>query len=482
MRKKVLSALAVTFAMMWQPLAAAGAAELAVDIKNAGGRMTYKAAKVINGKSVTLKNKKITAKDSNEIALLVANGGHLVLDHCTIVKTGDGSLTAGKAKSGKQHSGQFPQQGPGGGMMGGGPGGPGGPGGGMGGQRPPRDGNGDRQGGPGMGGSGGPGGGMMGGGPGGPGGSGGPGGGPGGDDQFNFYGTNSAVVAVGEGSTIEMIGCTVITDAEYANAVFACDDAQITITDGITIETSKGSSRGLFATCKGVIAASGVVSISTKGAHCAAVATDRGGGTVTVGAPGTSTVSVLNTEGDGSPCIYSTGDITVYNATGTAAASQTMVIEGKNSISVDGCSFAGNSPKHGGIMLYQSMSGDAEVGTSVLNMSRTTIQDNSNTAMILVTNTQTVVNLENCRLLDANGQALSQGSPLVTARNCNNDGGARWGREGSNGGQVQVNLKGQEFTGTLLAAETDSEITVNADAASAVANIQIAQGKGTVKI
>lgn len=76
------------------------------------------------------------------------------------------------------------------------------------------------------------------------------------DDSFNFYGLNSAIVCVGSGSSLTLDGCTV-----------------------------------------------------TTGAHCAALATDRGGGTVRV--TGSDDYGcTLSTEGDGSPCIYSTGAIT----------------------------------------------------------------------------------------------------------------------------------------------------------------------------
>ncbi len=377
-----------------------------VELKNARRTVTYHAALLVDGQSVTLKNKTLTASEGNEIAALVVNGGKLVLDHCTIVKTGDGIRTSSGQEGGgpgmrgggrgpRPEGGNPPE---GGGMR------PRGPQGGaptmlmddsepqgdsitlVGGYRPmPR---------------------QMGGGPGG-----------GGDDSFNFYGTNSAVVALGEGTSIEMIACKVTTDAEYANAVFSADDAEIVITKGIDINTSKGSSRGLFATCAGKITATGPVVINTKGPHCAPLATDRGGGTVVVGEKGTTDLSVLNAAGEGSPCIYSTGDITAYNATGTSEVSQTMVIEGKNTITIDHCNFTGNSPKHGGIMLYQSMSGDATVGESRLEMTDCTIRDLSRTAMFLVTNTQTEVVCDRCTFLDPQGNQIGEDYPLITCRN-----------------------------------------------------------------
>ncbi|MCD7721443.1 MAG: hypothetical protein LUI09_04360 [Prevotellaceae bacterium] len=419
-----------------------------VELKNASRTVTYRAALLVDGETLTLSNETLSVEEGNEIVALVVNGGKLVLDHCTINKTGDGKSSASRGEGHGQMGDRRPEC-------------PEGEG-----ERPMRP-----EGRP-EGGQGGPrGGGRPGGGA--------PGGG--GDDSFNFYGMNSAVVAVGEGSTIELKGCTISTDAEYANAVFSCDEAKVSITDGITIRTSRGSSRGLFATCAGVIEASGTVDISTQGAHCAALATDRGGGTVIVGSEGCEAKSTLNTAGEGSPCIYSTGDITAHNATGSAAISQTMVIEGKNTITITGCDFTGHSPQHGGIMLYQSFSGDASIGTSTLSMKNSTIRDNSGTAMILVTNTHTIVNMENCTLLDPEGNALTTDYPLITCRNCNTDGHS-WGRAGSNGGQIEVNLTSQKLAGTLLANEEESAITLTADQASDTAALRIAEGAGTVKV
>ncbi len=453
----------------------AGAALAATDsvkvkLQEGGRELTYKGALIVDGETVTLKNKDLSATEGNVVAALVVNGGKLVLDHCTITKTGDGVRSASRRGGGQppmggqgMAQGDKPMGPPPGGNGQGGPGGM------------PQGGG---QGGPG-GGQGGPGKGMPG--QGGPGmGKPGEGGGPGGDDSFNFYGLNSAVVAVGKGSTIEMIGCTVNTEAEYANAVFSCDNAEVNISEGITINTTKGSSRGLYATAAGKVTATGVVTINTQGAHCAALATDRGGGTVTVGTPGTSDCSVLNTNGDGSPCIYSTGDITVYNAQGNAAISQTMVIEGKNTINITDCDFTGNSREHGGVMLYQSTSGDAEEGTCVLTMQHSTLRNMSaSSPMLLITNTHSVVNMQDCTLLTADGTAPGTDYALVTCQNCNTD-HRQWGRAGTNGGQVEINLKSQKLQGTLLANETESAITIAADDASDVTGLKNADGKGTV--
>ena len=121
----------------------------------------------------------------------------------------------------------------------------------------------------------------------------------------------------------------------------------------LAVATTGESSCGLHATYAGVITGSDLA-IETQGAHCAAVATDRGSGTVTV--DGTNT---FTTNSDGSPCLYSTGQITVSGLTGQVNASQAVVVEGKNHATVSDSTLTSASTK-GGVMLYQSMSGDAD--------------------------------------------------------------------------------------------------------------------------
>ena len=77
----------------------------------------------------------------------------------------------------------------------------------------------------------------------------------------------------------------------------------------VQITTTGNSSRGVYATYEGIINADHL-DITTSGAHCAPRATDRGGGYVTV------TNSTVQCSGDGSPCIYSTGEIVVDNVKG----------------------------------------------------------------------------------------------------------------------------------------------------------------------
>lgn len=412
-----------------------------VELANAGKTISYTGALVVNGTELTLSDVTIESNASNEIAVLVINGGKLTLNNCKIVKTGDGVSEAGSDAQGGTPP-DMPQGAPAD-MPGG--------------ATPPAKPEGEV--------------GMPG--PGGPG---------AGEDGFNFYGTNSAIVAAGKNSSIVLNGCSVETNAEYANAVFSTDDAVIEVVNGITINTSKNSSRGLYATCAGSVKATGDVNITTHGAHCAALATDRGGGYVTVGLPDSNYVAYLNTYGDGSPSIYSTGDITAYNANGLSKSSQAIVVEGKNHVVVVDSEFEATDPGYGGIMLYQSFSGDAETGTATLAMINTSVRDNGGVGMFLVTNTDAAVTIENCKLLNAKGEALGADDYLIVAKNCNTS-ARSWGTPGSNGGQLSFNATNQVLAGKVLAAESDSRIGIvlGEDVDSSAMSVD-ASGKGVVSV
>ena len=270
------------------------------------------------------------------------------------------------------------------------------------------------------------------------------------DDAYNFYGLNSAVVAVGEGSTVTVNETTLTTTASGANAVIASSSATAQVT-ACAIATTGESSRGLHATYAGVINGSDLT-IETQGAHCAAVATDRGSGTVTVEGANTFT-----TNGDGSPCLYSTGQITVSGLTGQANGAQAIVVEGKNHATVSGSTLTSASSK-GGVMLYQSMSGDAadsdaatEVSTLVLSdVALTCTQD---VPVLYVTNTSSQATLTRCTLTAPGG--------LVKADE------DRWGTSGSNGGALALTMDATTSDGAIAAGSSSSVTVTTANGGAA---------------
>ncbi len=142
------------------------------------------------------------------------------------------------------------------------------------------------------------------------------------------------------------------------------------------------------------------VTITTSGQHCAAVATDRGDGTVTV------KNSILNINGKGSPCVYSTGTISVSDSKGTATNSS-LSISKKSKV-------------------YET------------------------SPMFFITNTDAVINLENTKLNYGSNQ-------LVTVSG--NDG--EWGNQGSNGGNLTFNAANQ-----TLSENSAKEVNLSLDSSS----------------
>lgn len=253
------------------------------------------------------------------------------------------------------------------------------------------------------------------------------------DDESNFYGLN-AVFTAAAGSTAVLEDVTLTSASEGSNAVFATGEGSEITVKNVTIETTGNSSRGLDATYGGKVTAEDV-KITTQGAHCAPIATDRGEGTIDV------TGAEVSASGDGSPCIYSTGIITAREVTGTAADSQTAVVEGKNSITLENCDLTGAGEN--GVMLYQSTSGDAAEGTASFTAVDSTLSTTSDGPMFYVTNTEAEAVLEHT-VLDFSGGILAK----VSGNNTNN-----WGKEGENGGDFILTGKNQALEGDITCDE-----------------------------
>lgn len=133
--------------------------------------------------------------------------------------------------------------------------------------------------------------------------------------------------------------------------------------------------------------------VNTSGQSSAAIRTDRGGGEVYVDG------GTYTSNGLGSPAVYSTAKIEVSNATLTSNLSEGVCIERKNSITLTNCDLTANNTKRNGnatfldsIMIYQSMSGDADSGTSSFTMTGGSLTSKSG-HVFHVTNTNAVVSL-----------------------------------------------------------------------------------------
>jgi hypothetical protein len=257
-------------------------------------------------------------------------------------------------------------------------------------------------------------------------------------DASSFYGLNAAVLAL-DGATLNITGGTVTAAAEGANGVFAYNKATVNIKN-TTINVSGGNAGGIEVAGGGILNAS---NLTVTAASKAAIRSDRGGGTL-VADGGTYTT----TGSSGAPAIYSTADITVKDATLTAQKSEAVVVEGLNSVTLENCTVTGNMTGMTGsstenlhnVMLYQSMSGDAQVGNSSFTMTGGSLTAKAGD-MFYVTNTECVISLNDTALNLSDTGSLLQ----VTG----NDGSRGWGTAGANGGKCTVNAAGQKLSGSI---------------------------------
>ena len=259
-------------------------------------------------------------------------------------------------------------------------------------------------------------------------------------DEADFYGDNAAVFAA-NGGTLNLSNMVVETDGTHANAVFSYGQGTIVNVSDSYIETSGNCSGGIMTTGGGIMNAENLT-INTSGNSSAAIRSDRGGGTVTV------TGGSYTTSGTGSPVIYSTADITVNNAVMESTASQGVVVEGKNSVTLNNVELtADNNTKNSdksdyyqAVMIYQSMSGDADEGTSAFTMNGGRLT-NVNGDVFFVNNTATTIDLTDAEIIN-NGDGV-----FLRAE------AAGWGSEGSNGGHVNMTAASQEINGDMVVDE-----------------------------
>jgi hypothetical protein len=275
-----------------------------------------------------------------------------------------------------------------------------------------------------------------------------------GGDNCNFYGLN-ATVLVKDGSTTTIKGATITSDADGANGVFsyggnggqngASGDGTTVIISDSKITTTGNGSGGIMTTGGGITKASNLT-VETSGQSSAAIRTDRGDGTVTVDG------GTYTTNGLGSPSIYSTADITVSNATLVSNLSEAVCIEGMNSITLTDCDMTANNTQMNGnatfldsIMIYQSMSGDADSGTSTFDMTGGSLTS-VNGHVFHVTNTNAVINLSNVKI-------TNKDSDNILLSVCD---------DGWNGADniATVNAANQTLEGTILVG-SNSTLTLN---------------------
>ena len=275
-----------------------------------------------------------------------------------------------------------------------------------------------------------------------------------GGDNCNFYGLNAAVL-VKDGSNTTITGGTITSDADGANGVFCYggnggqngasgDGTTLTIRDTV-IKTTGSGSGGIMTTGGGVTYAYDL-DVTTSGQSSAPIRTDRGGGTVYVDG------GTYTSNGLGSPAIYSTAEIHVTNAALTSNLSEGVCIEGVNSIELTDCDLTANNTQCNGnatfydtIMIYQSMSGDADSGTSSFTMTGGTLTS-KNGHVFHVTNTNAVIELSGVTI-------VNEDSDNILLSVC---------ADGWSGGSniATLHADGQDLTGIIKVGD-DSQLTLD---------------------
>lgn len=259
-----------------------------------------------------------------------------------------------------------------------------------------------------------------------------------GGDSSSFYGVGAAVLTTD--GTVKVTNSTITTDAAGAAGVFAYGDGVAEVSD-TTITTGQDTSGGIHVAGGGTLKATNLT-VETSGESSAAIRSDRGGGTMTVNG------GSYTSNGTGSPAVYSTADIMVSDATLIANGSEAVCIEGLNSLKLTNCDLTGNMQDLSqndctwNVILYQSMSGDSEVGNSTFSMTGGSLTA-KNGGMFYTTNTESTFYLSGVDITYAKDNPFF----LKCTGNANQRG---WGETGKNGADCSFTAEQQEMQGNVI--------------------------------
>lgn len=290
-----------------------------------------------------------------------------------------------------------------------------------------------------------------------------------GGDSASFYGVGAAVLATDGNAYIS--DSTVKTDAAGGAGIFAYGSSSVYVAD-TTISTKQDTSGGIHAAGGGSLYAWDL-EVETDGESSAAIRSDRGGGTMVV--DGGTYVS----NGIGSPAVYSTADIAINNATLTANGSEAVCIEGLNSLHLYNSSLSGCMQENEqndctwNVILYQSMSGDSEIGNSTFEMQGGTLKANHG-GMFYTTNTESTISLSGVKIENADDTAFF----LKCTGNQNKRG---WGTAGINGADCLFTADNQTMEGDVVwdsISQLDFYMKENSSLTGAVVQDESCAGDG----
>jgi len=253
-------------------------------------------------------------------------------------------------------------------------------------------------------------------------------------DNSSFYGLNAGLLVTSGSATVT--GGSITTTGTGANGAFATGSGSSVSLSNVTIKATGDGAHAVMATQGGTMTLDNVT-MATAGGSAGAVATDRGGGTINV------TGSTITTSGGNSPGLYSTGALSATNSNFTANGAESAVIEGANSITLTNCNLTTVFQKWG-VMIYQSMSGDASGTRGTFTMTGGTLSYTPSTGPLFYVNNSTAI-------ITLKGVTVAAKSGLLVSAAAGN-----WGTSGSNGGTVVLTADGQTLTGDMTADSLSS--------------------------
>ena len=290
-----------------------------------------------------------------------------------------------------------------------------------------------------------------------------------GGDNSSFYGVGAAVLTTD--GTASVSNSTITTDAKGGAGLFAYGDGTIYAADS-TITTHQDTSGGIHAAGGGTLYAWDL-NVETNGESAAAIRSDRGGGTMVVDG------GTYTSNGVGSPAVYCTANIAINNATLTANGSEAVCIEGLNSLHLFDCDLSGNMSDDDqndctwGVIVYQSMSGDSEVGNSTFQMTGGKLST-GNGGLLYTTNTECTLTLDSVDITYAPDSEF-----FLRCTGNNNQRG--WGQTGNNGSDCLFTAINQEMQGDVVwdsISDLDFYITDNSTLTGAIVDDETYAGNG----
>lgn len=157
------------------------------------------------------------------------------------------------------------------------------------------------------------------------------------------------------------------------------------------------------------------------------------------------------------------------------------MVEGKNSVKLENCTVSGkmqgtyndDSENIHCIMIYQSMSGDADVGEAYFEANGGEITSLSGD-MFYITNTSCEINLSDVDFTMADGAFL---------RAVGNTSSRGWGKQGENGADVKMSLTDQSVSGDIIVDEISSlDLTLSSSDITGSVNSENSGGNITLTL